>query len=392
MSRPIALLSARSLPSLAKGDHKDGGNLYLRVKETGSRSWVFRYKQNNKAIEIGLGGYPTRSLLQAREIATLMRQDISNGKNPALRTKSTQSNNAKVFKDWAAEYIAIKSKEWRNPKHHQQWISTLDQYAYKDIGNKTLSEITFADIKKLLAEIWLNKTETASRLRGRIESILDYAAVHEQIENWRNPALWKGNLDKVLQKPNRIAKIKHHPSANYEDIPTIMADLRHLKYTSAYCLRFAILTAARSGEARGALWSEIDFDSKVWKIPAERTKANRNHIVPLCDEALEILQAVKEIDNEGSDLVFSVRRNVGLSDVSLNKVLAQVYPNVTVHGFRSTFRVWGAETTSYPSQVLEFALAHGDPDKVQEAYQRSRLIEKRRQLMNEWCVFCNIKK
>lgn len=388
MSRPIGLLSARALPTLPKGDHKDGGNLYLRVKDSGSRSWVFRYKKNGKANEIGLGGFPIKTLQQAREIATLMRQDISAGKNPSLRKNPSLSKNAKTFEDWASDYIKIRSPEWRNPKHLQQWENTLRDYAFGTIGKKHLTEITFQDIKTILDSIWLKKTETATRLRGRIECILDYAAVNEQVENWRNPAIWKGNLDKVLSKPNRIAKVTHHASAPYTDIPQIMSALREKKFISAYCLRFTILTGARSGEARGALWHEINFKDKTWTIPAERTKAERIHVVPLCDEAIEILKVMKDIDSEGSKIIFCNRKDKQMSDVSLNKALKSVYPDVTVHGFRSTFRVWGAETTSYPSQVLEFAIAHVDPDKVQEAYQRSRLIERRRELMKDWGNYC----
>ena len=275
---------------------------------------------------------------------------------------------------------------WRNVKHAQQWENTLEQFAYPRLGDKIPADITLADVKGILLPMWTTTTETAVRLRGRIESVLDYAAVHEDADR-RNPARWRGNLDKVLPPPKKIAKVKHHPAADYNDVPKIMEALRTKDSLSAYNLRFTILTAARSGESRGALWSEIDIPNKVWTIPAKRMKAEREHKVPLCDEAIEILAMMKKWNVENSEFVFSSRKN-SISDTAVNKTLHLINPNITVHGFRSSFRVWGAETTLTPSAVLELALAHVNQNEVEAAYQRSDLFERRRDLMTSWGDYC----
>ena len=234
------------------------------------------------------------------------------------------------------------------------------------------------------------KTETATRLRSRLELVLDYAAVHEGIDR-RNPARWKGNLDKVFPTPKKISKVVHHPAAAYIEVPNIMSHLRGKNTASAYNLRFTILTASRSGESRGALWSEIDMANKVWTIPASRMKAEREHKVPLCDEAIEVLTIMKKWNIKDSDIVFMGSRETSITDVAINKTLHAINPNITVHGFRSSFRVWGAETTSTPSAVLELALAHVNQNEVEAAYQRSDLFERRRDLMTIWGNYCKTK-
>jgi integrase len=385
----IKKLTARQVDTLSSGDHGDGGNLILRVRDSGSRAWVFRYKKAGKAIEIGLGGTHTRSLASAREVATQMRAAIANGNNPADIVKVKISTKELSFKDCALELIESKRPSWRNLKHGKQWESTLSTYCYPSIGDKIPKDIGLADVLAILKPIWVSKTETASRLRERIEAVLDYASVHDNSDR-RNPARWKGNLDKVLPAANKVATRKHHASAPYSDVPIIMSGLRDKDSLSAYCLRFIILTAARSGEGRGALWSEINEKYRLWTIPATRMKADREHVVPLCDEALEIVTKMKDWKREGSDLLFpSVRSQ--LSDVAVNKVLHSVAPDVTVHGFRSSFRIWGAETTVTPSAVLELALAHVNTNQVEAAYQRSDLLDRRRELMNAWSSYCNSK-
>lgn len=386
----MAKLKPVTLSKLKAGFHSDGGNLYLRVKESGARSWVFRYKLADKVKELGIGSFNDRSLLEARKLAAKMRTALSDGINPALLLKSSSTDQPKTFKERALDYIDSKRAGWKNIKHAQQWENTLTEYVYPKLGKMYPNEITLADVLTVLTPIWKTKTETASRLRGRIESILDYAAVHEQSDR-RNPARWKGNLDMVLPKPDSVTTVKHHPSINYEALPDVMSKLRKNESISAYCLRFTILTATRSGESRGAMWCEIDLNKKVWDIPAERMKANKAHKVPLNDEALEILARMKAIKHGPSDLVFNTGRDKLMSDVTVSKMLRSVSDNATVHGFRSTFRVWGAETTSIPRIVLEFALAHNIQDETENAYQRSDLFERRRELMNLWGNYCQAK-
>ncbi len=390
MAKTTHIITPISVKTLPTGFHADGGNLYLRVKDTGARSWVFRYKQAGKVTELGLGAINDRSLKQARELAAKMRSAVKEGKNPAPLVKEKLDPLAKTFKDYALELIESKRAGWRNAKHAQQWENTLEQFTYSKIGAKLPADISLADVKSILLPMWATTTETAVRLRGRIESVLDYAAVHEDADR-RNPARWKGNLDKVLPPPRKVTKVIHHPAASYNEVPDIMSRLRNKDTASAYNLRFTILTAARSGESRGALWSEIDTQAKVWTIPAERMKAGREHKVPLCDEAIEILAIMKTWNINNSDIVFIGGREKCLSDVAINKTLHAINPNVTVHGFRSTFRVWGAETTSTPSAVLELALAHVNQNEVEAAYQRSDLFERRRDLMTVWGNYCKTK-
>lgn len=390
MAKTTELIAPISVKTLPPGFHADGGNLYLRVKDTGARSWVFRYKQAGKVTELGLGSLTSRSLKQARDLASKMRTAVKEGKNPALLVKTKSDASAKTFKDYALELIETKRTGWRNAKHAQQWENTLEQFAYSRIGSRLPADISLADVKSILLPMWATKTETAVRLRGRIESVLDYASVHEDADR-RNPARWKGNLDKVLPPPNKVSKVVHHPSAPYSEVPGIMSRLRLKDTASAYNLRFTILTAARSGESRGALWSEIDTQNKVWTIPAKRMKAGREHKVPLCDEALEILKIMKAWNIKNSDIVFIGGRDKHISDAAINKTLHTINPNVTVHGFRSSFRVWGAEATSTPSAVLELALAHVNQNAIEAAYQRSDLFERRRELMSAWGNFCKTK-
>lgn len=385
----IKLLTARQVDHLPAGFHSDGGNLYLRVRDAGSRSWVFRYKLAGRTVEIGLGPVADRSLQQARELAGRMRTALAGGEDPAGLVRAKRDGAAKTFRECAQELIAAKRSGWCNAKHAAQWPSTLETYAYPFIGDKRPADVSLADVKAILLPIWATRTETATRLRQRIEAVLDYAAVHDDDQNRSNPARWKGVLDKVLPPARKVTKRVHHPAAPYVDVPGIMAVLRDREFMSAYCLRFTILTAARSGEARGALWGEIDLDARVWAIPAGRMKADKPHRVPLCDEAMAILAMMQQWRQDGCALVFPGPRGGLLSDVAINKTLRSVAAGGTVHGFRSSFREWGAEQTSFPSAVLELALAHVNKDKVEAAYQRSDLFDRRRELMNAWGGYCS---
>ena len=384
----IKLLTARQVDSLETGFHSDGGNLYLRVRDTETRAWVFRYKQAGKVSELGLGAVASRTLAQARDLAGRMRTALADGKDPAALVKVRRDAKALTFEDCALALIESKRSGWRSAKHEQQWEATLRLYAFPVIGAKLPADISLADIKAILLPIWATKTETATRVRQRIEAVLDYAAVHSDSQTRNNPARWKGTLDKVLPAPRKVTKRTHFAAAPYADVPGIMAALRGKDCLSAYNLRFTILTAARSGESRGALWDEIDTHTRTWLIPASRMKAARAHRVPLCDEAMGILAKMQQWRQEGSDRVFPGERGGLLSDVAVNKTLHTIARGVTVHGFRSAFRQWGAETTAFPSAVLELALAHVNKDKVEEAYQRSDLFERRRELMTAWGRYC----
>lgn len=382
------LTTARQVDTFGPGFYSNGGNLYLRVRDTGARAWVFRYKLAGKVIEIGLGGTDSRSLAQARELAARMRTELTNGKDPGALVRVKRDPTIMTFKDCALALIESKRIGWRNPKHAQQYGNTLEQYAYPTIGDKAPADISLADVKAILLPIWATKTETATRLRQRIEAVLDYAAVHDDDQGRSNPARWKGVLDKVLPKPGAVRNRAHHAAAPYADVPAIMAALRPKEHLSAYCLRFTILTAARSMEARGALWAEIDLDARTWTVPASRMKAKREHKVPLCDEAVAILTTMQKWRQKNSDHVFPGIRGGLLSDVAINKTLHAIAPDVTVHGFRSSFRDWGAETTAFPGAVLEIALAHVNKDKTEAAYQRSDLYQRRVELMTAWGRHC----
>jgi len=388
MAKKLNRLTARQVDALKVGNHPDGGNLYLRVKDTGARSWVFRYKLSGKVTELGIGSRNERTLAQARDLASKMRTALANCKNPAALVRVKHDSTAKTFQECALELINVKRIGWRNAKHVQQWENTLKQYAYPSIGNKLPADISLADVKAILLPIWPIKTETATRLRQRIEAVLDYAAVNDDEQNRSNPARWKGVLDKVLPAARKVTKRIHHAAAPYTDVPKIMSALLDKDFLSAYCLRFTILTAARSGEARGALWNEIDMNEKVWIIPANRMKAEREHRVPLCKEAMDLLTKVQQWRLDNNEYVFSGIRGGLLSDVAVNKTLHTVASEITVHGFRSSFRQWGAETTSFSSVVLELALAHVNKDKIVETYQRSDLFEWRRELMSVWARYC----
>lgn len=388
MAMTIGKLTVRQVDTLPEGFHSDGGNLYLRVKG-GSRAWVYRYKEQGRVREMGLGSTLVRTLKEVRALAESMRKLQAEGRDPGevLRVDVPVETISLTFEQCAHELVEAKRTGWKNAKHAQQWINTLRDYAFPVIGNKPPADVSLADIKSILLPIWTTKTETATRVRQRIEAVLDYAAVHDLCDGTRNPARWKGVLNKVLAEPAKVSTRDHHAALPYAEVPRVMVALRDKTHISAHCLRFGILTAARSGEARGATWDEIDLDAKVWTIPSARMKAARPHRVPLSEPAMDILLAMRDVRMENNPKVFPGGRGGLLSDVALNKTLHSVVPDVTVHGFRSSFRDWGAEQTSFPGAVLEQALAHTNPNKVEAAYQRSDLFELRWKLMQTWAEF-----
>jgi len=366
--------------------------LALQVLPTGAKTWVLRAVIGGKRREMGLGGYPSVTLAGAREKARAAREKIDAGVDPIAERKAAKSAllasaaAAITFEEAAAQYVAAHESSWANDKHRAQWTSTLKTYAYPVIGKLAPGDVQLAHVLKILEPIWATKTETAKRLRGRIEQVLDAAHTRGQITGpWQNPARWRGHLDKLLAKPSRVAKVEHHRALAVGEVGAFMARLRKQEGQGAKALEFAILTAARSGEVRGATWAEIDLAAKVWTIPAERMKAGKEHRVPLSAAALELLNALPRM--AGTDLVFPASRGGPLSDMTLSAVLRRMKVDAVPHGFRSAFRDWAAERTAYPNEVCEAALAHAVGNKVEAAYRRGDLFEKRSRLMADWAAF-----
>lgn len=395
MPKKAKELSPIEVKRLTKpGLHAVGGvaGLLLQVTPTAARSWILRATVGSKRRDIGLGGYPDVTLAQARQRAREARDLIRQGIDPVEERRAAKSAllaaQAKgiTFDECARQFLADKTAEFSNPKHAAQWSSTLEAYATPVIGKLPVSAVELAHIVKILKPIWQTKTETASRVRGRIESVLAWATVHGFREG-DNPARWRGNLDAVLPKPTKLKKIQHHKALPWQEINPFIQGLRQRKGTAARAVEFLILTAVRSGELRGATWDEIDMDTKTWTIPAERMKAGREHTVPLCNDAITLLNALPRF--EDNNLVFPGARGGVLSDVGLTKPIRAMGHKETVHGFRSTFRDWCAESTNYPNEVAEMALAHTIGNAVEKAYRRGDLLAKRTRLMADWCKFIN---
>ncbi|HEY0011507.1 MAG TPA: integrase arm-type DNA-binding domain-containing protein [Allosphingosinicella sp.] len=383
----VNLLNDRKVTSLKAGSkpglYADGSNLYLRLTETGAKSWIFRYSANGKVRQLGLGSYPARSLKAAREVAADMRAALASGDDPATILKPKHDPAAMTFRLYAADFIEAKRREFSNGKHAAQWPSTLERYVYAHIGDLKPSEVTYRHIEKIMCQPDLaGKRETLSRVRQRVQVILEYAAHREGEPHRYNPAL---SFKLPKRKPTDV---RHHAHAPWQEVPAIMAALRLKRATTAMLLRFSILTAARSMEARGALWQEIDLDQAVWLIPAERMKARRPHRVPLSEEAVALLTIMAERKVEGSDRVFPGERGGLLSDVAINKTLHAIKQGVTAHGFRASFREWAAEATTFAREAVELCLAHTNPNRVEAAYQRSDLFEPRKAIMKSWADFC----
>lgn len=389
-------LAPVALKTLGDGWHSDGGNLYLFVRGD-SRGWVFRFvAPDGKRRNMGLGSQYSITLAEARKQAALLREQVKHPTAPndplAARqeVRLTQKLSARkhmTFKACALAYIEAHRAEWKNPKHAQQWENTLATYAYPVFGDLPVATVDEALVLKVLTPIWEAKTETATRLRGRIESVLDWATFSKYRQG-ENPARWKGHLEHSLAKPNKVAKVTHHAALPYAEIGPFMVALREREGLGARALEFAILTAARSGEVRSATWDEIDFVNRLWIIPAERMKMEKEHRVPLPDVAVELLKAIPRL--EDTNLIFpSAKVNTPMSDMTLTAVLRRMKRNdVTVHGFRSTFRDWAAESTNYPSDMAEMALAHSIGDKVEAAYRRGDMLKKRFRMMNDWAKCC----
>lgn len=385
IAKELSPLELRRLTT--PGLHAVGGvsGLCLQVKTTGARSWILRTVVGGKRCEIGLGGYPTFGLAEAREMAREHLVEIRKGADPVRERLQRRQRQVWTFKKVAESYIDTHRAGWKNPKHAQQWENTLQTYVYPVFGDKHVADVTKLDVLDAVKPIWLDKHETATRVRNRIELIVSYAMQAGYRPEGPNPAVLKGNLDALLPKKQGLGDVEHHAALGIDDMHGFVQRLRQVQGMGARALEFAILTAARSGEVRGATWSEIDLEAAVWTIPKTRMKAGRDHRVPLSAEAVALLQALPRF--KGVDLVFVGMKNKPLSDMTLTAALRRMKVGATAHGFRSTFRDWTAERTATPREVAEMALAHAIGDKTEEAYRRGDLFDKRRVLMQQWALF-----
>jgi integrase len=391
-------LTTKQVENARPGYHPDGGNLYLQVTESDAKSWVFVYTLKGRTREMGLGSERIFSLAEARKRARAARQLLADGVDPidhrdALRAQERlQKANSLSFEKCWEKYIAAHRAGWRNPKHVGQWENTLETYAGPVIGKLPVQDVDTALVLRVLEPIWATKPETAGRLRGRIEQVLDWARVHKYRAG-ENPARWRGHLDKLLPKKSKVHSVKHLPALPYAKINEFITALREQPGIAARAVELAILTAARSGEVRGAKPSEFDLEAGIWTVPGERMKAGKEHRVPLTSRAVGIVRERLKADPEAVYLFPNSRNGKPLSDMALTAVLRRMKrTGITVHGFRSSFRDWAAERTTYPREMCEFALAHTLSSEVEAAYLRSDMLEKRRQLMGDWAKFCDTPK
>lgn len=380
-------LSALKIKSLKKrGRYQDGDGLMLDIKANGKRYWLLRVQVDGRRREFGLGSAQRVSLAEARLKATEARSQYQSGIDPVAAKKAARigSTGIPTFREASIAVHAEHAPGWRNAKHTAQWLSTLQRYAYPSIGEKPVNEIDGPEIRDLLAKIWLAKPETSRRVRQRIGTVLDWA----HAKGYRETEAPMRSISKGL--PRQPKKNNHFAAMSYIELPAFMEKLNETDTMGRLALRFTILTAARSGEVRGAKWSEIDKEQGLWAIPAERMKAGREHIVPLSHEALRVLSLAQQMKSGLKNApVFHGKQGKTLSDMTMTKVLRDMgLPKITVHGFRSTFRDWAAEQTDMPGEVVEAALAHTIRNRVEAAYRRTNFLEKRWSLMNEWAKFC----
>ena len=386
---PLAVKNAKP------GRHADGGGLHLLVKDSGARSWVYRFMLKSQSRDIGLGtaGHGGISLADARDLALALRLKVKAGIDPlaerhrkaaeALASAQAAQIAGITFKAVAEAYIGANEGSWRNAKHRQQWQNTLTGYVYPVMGELPVAQIGTAHVLSILEPIWKAKPETASRIRGRIETILDSAKARGHREG-ENPARWRGHLAQILPARSRLSR-GHHKAMPYDSLPAFIGELRERDAMAANALELVILTATRTSEVLGATWSEVDLEKATWTIPAARMKAGKEHRVPLPPRAVEILKAVEPLNKAN---LFPTDKGGKLSTMAMSMLLRRMKQDCTVHGFRSTFRDWAAERTGYAQEVCEMALAHVIGNKSEAAYRRGDMFEKRRRLMDEWAVFC----
>jgi integrase len=397
MARTLNRLSTFKVEKAKQpGMYADGGGLYLRVAEGGSKQWIFRYVTNGRLRDMGIGPCHTLTLAEARERATEARKLRLDGTDPIDHKHQHRAAavaaaaGLKTFRECAGGFIRDNEKKWSSVKHRDQWKTTLDDYVHPTLGNLPVASIDTPLVLKVIKPLWERVPETASRVRGRIEQVLGWATVHHY-RSGDNPARWQGLLEHALPARNDVAPVKHLAALPYTQAPDFIARLRQNSSVGARCLEFIALTAARLGEANFATWdeNEIDLEARTWTIPANRTKAGKEHKVPLSDAAIAVLKAMRAI--RCSDYVFPGNRNGRpLGENTVGRVGKQVTGDAkfTTHGLRSTFRDWAAECTSFPNEVVEMALAHAIPSAVEKAYRRGDLFDKRHKLMDAWAAYC----
>lgn len=395
MAHTLNRLSAVKVAKLNKpGRHADGGGLYLQISRAGTKSWTFRYMLNGAVHEMGLGPLGAISLAKARAIAAELRKQKWQGIDPLQKKREIRAQ-AKIeaaptitFREAATAYIAARQSGWKNKKHAKQWSSTLEQYAYPVFGDLPVQSISVSHVTKAVEPIWSLKTETASRVRGRIEAVLDWAKARGYC-NGENPARWRGHLENLLPARTGVHKVKHFPALPYPEISIFVSALTQRQGLAARALELLILTATRTAETLGARWIEFDLDQAVWTIPGERTKSGRVHRVPLGEPAVELLRKLQELGIDDEFVFPGQRRGKPLSNMAMLNVLARMKRNdITVHGFRSCFRDWAAELTGHGGDVVEMAIAHVVKNKVEAAYRRGDLFMKRKALMADWAGYC----
>lgn len=393
-------LTALQIKHAKPGMHADGGGLYLYVKAGGTQSWIFRYQLQKKRREMGLGPVAALPLVAARSEAARLKALVARGIDPLEQKREVKAEakaieaasrheqelRAATFRVAAEKHIVAQEAGWRNRKHRQQWENTLKTYAYPVIGDVPVRDVTVQHVLQILEPIWSAKPETASRVRMRIEAVLNSA----KLLGWRsgeNPAIWRGGLEAVLPRISKVRKVRHHAAMPWRDIAPFMQSLRLREGISPRALEFLILTAARSGEVRHARWDELDLTEGLWVVPADKMKAGREHRVPLSDAAAAMLETMPRVAD--CPWIFPGTRNQPMSDMSLSAVLKRMeLGQFTVHGFRSTFRDWAAEHTHHHPEIVEMALAHAVANKVEAAYRRGDMLAKRKALMADWADWC----
>lgn len=397
MTRQLHRLNALSVKSeTRKGMFADGGGLYLQVSAFETKSWIFRFTRNKKMRDMGLGPFPDVSLSEAREQAHNCRKIVREGFDPIelrrAEKQALQAVSGKIitFRQCAEKYISAHDASWKNIKHAKQWSRTLETYTYPVIGNLSVNDVDITHIVKILEPIWAEKTETASRVRSRIELILDWAKALNYREG-ENPARWKSNLDMLFPARNKVRKVIHHAALPYNELRAFMVVLRGQNGIAALGLQLLILTVARTGEIIKARWSEFDLTEAIWTIPADRMKAGKEHRVPLSKPALDVLEKLKEV-SRNDYILPGLRPKSSLSNMAFLQLMKRMgRADLTSHGFRSTFKDWATEKTNYPNEVSEMALAHSVGNKVEAAYRRGDLYEKRVHIMRDWGEYCGSK-
>ena len=395
----MAKLTVKGLERLGPGRHADGDGLYIQVKPSGARAWLYRYKTGPKLTMLGLGPYPTISLADARKRAQECRDQRAAGVDPLAHKRAAppladvaappESPAGKTFADVAVEYIQAHKAGWKSAKTLYIWRHSLEHYAAKAFGAVPVDKIDKPMIVGLLRPIWNEKPETASRVRRHVEAVLNFARAHDY-RSGDNPAAWRGALQYAFVEQGKVRAVKHHPALPYAELPMFLKLLRERAGVGALAFEFAILTACRTSEVLGAEWQEVDFDSRLWSIPGARMKASKPHVVPLSDRALEVLKAAADFRRGADSFIWpGDRPGKPVSNMTFLMLLRRMgRRDLTGHGFRSTFRDWVSETTDFPGEVAEMALAHAVANKVEAAYRRGDLLAKRRELMDSWSAFC----